>query len=94
MLFVCGTKFSAKGRDKRKRLSLSVRLAMNRSLPVGNSIHSFTQPSANGPTAKSYKKADMRSWKDMEDFFNEVFRKAASTQPTTQPADGSAPWPE
>ena len=50
-------------------------------IAYGNSVHSFTQPSANSPTAKYNKKADMRSWEDMKDFFNEVFSKAASTQP-------------
>ncbi len=39
----------------------------------GGAKHAFTNPKANSKTAKYHKKADKRSWKDMKQFFNEIF---------------------
>jgi len=44
----------------------------------GNAVHGFTNPHAGNEVASGYaynEKADKRSWKDMQQFFDELFKK-------------------
>jgi dienelactone hydrolase len=52
----------------------------------GNSVHSFTNPSANQPNVAAYNPdSDRRSWQAMQDFFNEIFAKQMARGPIAVP---------
>jgi dienelactone hydrolase len=52
----------------------------------GNTVHSFTNPSANQPGVAAYNPdSDRRSWQAMQDFFNEIFAKQMARGPVAVP---------
>ncbi len=58
----------------------------------GNAMHSFTNPQADAhkiPGVKYNAAADRRSWEDMKDFFQEVFRGAGGGQANAPAALGA-----